>query len=247
MAIRGPARPRAWPDRGRSAFPRTPGNTVNHDTDKGAAVYSPLVLMIYDWWVLGISNRYAWRCPTTAVLLPFFRQHIGQRHLDVGVGTGFYPARAGLPASIRVTLLDLNPGSLHAAQRRLKRSSTQVVRHDVTTPLPGRVGRNLDSISLFYLLHCLPGTMAEKGQVFGHLKEHLAPGGVLYGATILGDGADHNRFGRKLMAVYNRKGIFGNRGDTRDALEHALRQHFAQVDIRIVGTVALFEARQPIP
>ena len=74
---------------------------MNQDTDKGAAVYSPLVLGIYDLWVLGISNRYAWRCSTTAVLLPFFRQHIGQRHLDVGVGTGFYPAKTMPSASTR--------------------------------------------------------------------------------------------------------------------------------------------------
>lgn len=220
---------------------------MNYDTDKGAAVYSPLVLKLYDWWVLGLSNRYAWRCSTTAVLLPFFRQHVGNRHLDVGVGTGFYLARAMLPASTRITLMDLNPASLRAAQRRLRRASTQLVRHDVTTPLPGRVGRDLDSISLFYLLHCLPGTMGDKGQVFGHLKAHLAADGVLYGATILGDGATHNGFGRRLMGIYNRKGIFGNRHDTRDALELALRQHFERVDVRVEGTVALFEARQPVP
>ncbi|TPG07282.1 class I SAM-dependent methyltransferase [Rhodanobacter glycinis] len=219
---------------------------MNHDTDKGAAVYSPLILKLYDRWVLGISNRYAWRCSTSTVLLPFFRQHVGQRHLDVGVGTGFYPARAMLPASTRVTLMDLNPDSLRAAQRRLQRDSTQLVLHDVMTPLPGRVGRSLDSISLFYLLHCLPGTMAGKGQVFGHLKWHLASDGVLYGATILGDEAGHNSFGRRLMPIYNRKGIFGNRHDTRHALELALRRHFAQVDVRVEGTVALFEARQPV-
>lgn len=142
--------------------------------------------------------------------------------------------------------MDLNPGSLRAAQRRLKRNSTQLVRHDVMDPLPGRVGRSLDSISLFYLLHCLPGTMADKSQVFGHLKWHLAADGVLYGATILGDEAAHNGFGRRLMALYNRKGIFGNRHDTCHALELALRQHFARVSVRIEGTVALFEARQPV-
>lgn len=220
---------------------------MKYDTDKGAAIYSPLILKLYDWWVLGVSNRYAWRCSTKSVLLPFFRQHAGQRHLDVGVGTGFYPARAMLPASTGVTLMDLNPASLRAAQRRLKRSSAQVVLHDVTNPLPGRVGRSLDTISLFYLLHCLPGTMAEKSQVFGHLKWHLASDGVLYGATILGDDASHNGFGRRLMEIYNRKGIFGNRHDTRDGLELALRQHFARVDVRVEGKVALFEAREPIP
>jgi len=219
---------------------------LNYDTDRGAAVYSPWVLKLYDWWVLGISNRYAWECSTRAVLLPFFRQHAGQRHLDVGVGTGFYPAKAMLPESTRLTLMDLNRGSLHAAQRRVRRSSTQIVWHDVTMPLPGRVARNQDAISLFYLLHCLPGTMAEKGDVFAHLKAYLATDGVLYGATILGDQASHNNFGRRLMALYNRKGIFGNRSDTQEALAIALQTHFAQVDIRIEGRVALFEARQPI-
>ncbi|HTI81911.1 MAG TPA: hypothetical protein VL614_15785 [Acetobacteraceae bacterium] len=92
-----------------------------------------------------------------------------------------------------------------------------------------------------HVVICLPGTMAGKGQVFGHLKWHPTSDGVLQGATILGDEA-----GRKLMAIYKRKGIFGNRHDTRHALELALRQHFAQVNVRIEGTVALFEARQPV-
>ncbi|WP_223531707.1 MULTISPECIES: hypothetical protein [unclassified Pseudomonas] len=33
------------------------------------------------------------------------------------------------------------------------------------------------------------------------------PQGILFGATILSDAADHNGFGRKLMTIYNRKGI----------------------------------------
>lgn len=219
---------------------------TDFDTDQGAAVYTPLILKLYDWWVLGFSNRYAWQCSTRDVLLPFFQQHVGKRHLDVGVGTGFYPAHARMPASSHLSLLDLNPDSLDAAQRRLKPRAVQKILHDVMEPLPPRTPHGFDAISLFYLLHCLPGTMSDKAQVFAHLKSHLAAQGVLYGATILGDEAKHNRLGRRLMALYNGKGIFGNLGDTREGLRQALSLHFADVRIREVGQVALFEARQPI-
>lgn len=196
--------------------------------------------------MLGLSNRYAWRCSTREVLLPFFRERAGKRHLDVGVGTGFYTAHACLPASSHLTLLDLNQDSLDAAQRRMRGRSVQKILHDVMEPLPPRTPSAFDAISLFYLLHCLPGNMSDKAKIFGHLKAHLADDGVLYGATILGDEAGHNRLGQRLMALYNRKGIFGNRHDTLDGLQRALRLHFADVFVREEGAVALFEARRPI-
>ncbi|WP_285425568.1 bifunctional 2-polyprenyl-6-hydroxyphenol methylase/3-demethylubiquinol 3-O-methyltransferase UbiG [Pseudomonas sp. efr-133-TYG-103a] len=210
----------------------------------GAAVYSPFTLALYDAWVLGISNRYAWRCPTKEVLLPFFRANAGLRHLDIGVGTGYYLANAQLPADTQITLLDLNPSSLEAAKRRIDRPGTRTLQHDVMTPIPG--DELFDSISLFYLLHCLPGPLDAKAAIFGTLKHNLQPGGVLFGATILGDEAGHNGFGRKLMAVYNKKGIFGNRGDTQLGFEAHLRQHFRDVTLKREGKVLLFRAAQPI-
>lgn len=210
----------------------------------GAAVYSPFTLALYDAWVLGISNRYAWRCPTKEVLLPFFRANAGLRHLDIGVGTGYYLANAQLPADTQITLLDLNPSSLEAARRRIDRPGTRTLQHDVMTPIPG--DELFDSISLFYLLHCLPGPLDAKAAIFGNLKHNLQPGGVLFGATILGDEAGHNGFGRKLMAVYNKKGIFGNRGDTQLGFEAHLRQHFRDVTLKREGKVLLFRAAQPI-
>ena len=101
-------------------------STVQKNTEQGAAIYSRLVLKLYDWWVLGISNRLAWKCATKQVLLPFFKQYIGQRHLEVGVGTGYYLHNASLPPSQHITLMDLNPNSLDAASARLNRSSTQL-------------------------------------------------------------------------------------------------------------------------
>lgn len=215
------------------------------DPNAGAAVYSPMVLKLYDAWVLGISNRLAWRCPTRRVLLPFYRQHAGSRHLDVGVGTGYYLSHASFEPTRQITLLDLNPHSLHAAARRLGRADTRIVVQDVLQPATALGGNKYDSIALFYLLHCLPGTMVEKARVFENLKVHLAEGGALYGATILGDAAGHNRLGRKLMDVYNTKGIFGNRQDTLEALRDGLLGHFGEVELSQHGKVALFVARGP--
>ncbi|MGV8920514.1 MAG: methyltransferase [Pseudomonas sp.] len=218
---------------------------MTHSSEAGAAVYSPLTLKLYDWWVLGVSNRFAWQCSTNEVLQPFFNRHVGTRHLDVGVGTGFYLSNAQLKPETEVTLLDLNSSSLEAARVRLGRSNTRLLRHDILQPLPTGIATPHDSISLFYLLHCLPGNMQTKEQVFANLKPLLADNGVLFGATILGDDVGHNGFGRKLMAVYNKKGIFGNRNDTAQTLRAALARHFSEVTVEVRGKVALFTARKP--
>ncbi len=63
---------------------------MKKNTDDGAKIYTPLTLKLYDWWVLGVSNRLAWGCPTKEHLLPHFLEHLGNNHLDIGVGTGFY-------------------------------------------------------------------------------------------------------------------------------------------------------------
>lgn len=217
------------------------------DTDAGAAVYSPWVLNIYDFWVLGLSNSYAWKCPTDAVLLPFYMQNMSADHLDVGVGSGYYLARStAMPGQV-VTLLDLNDHSLQAAAERVSHLKPARVREDVLHPT-GQLGdRRFGSISLFYLLHCLPGNMARKAfAVFDYLRMHLAPGGTLYGATILGETAGHNWMGQRLINVYNSKGIFDNRDDSVLGLELALRHHFARVHVWQQGKVALFRAQLPI-
>jgi hypothetical protein len=41
-------------------------------------------------------------------------------------------------------------------------------------------------------------------------------------------------------------GIFHNREDDAAGLEAALRRRFAQVNVDVVGTVAVFSAREPL-
>lgn len=213
-----------------------------------ARTYTPLALRLYDFVVLQFSNTFAWRCPTDTALLPFFIQHLGQKsHLDVGVGTGYYPSQAAhLLHDVDVSLLDLNPATLEKAAGRLEgagypRSRVKTITHDVFTPLPDELKGQYDAVSLFYLLHCLPGELSEKARiVFAQVAPALRQGGILYGATILGTGVQHNWIGKMLMRVYNKKGIFGNTEDSEAELRGALEDYFEEVEIHIVGTVALF-------
>ena len=209
----------------------------------GAAIYSRILLIFYDFWVLGISNAYAWRCCTKTVLLPFFRKHIGHNHLDIVVGTGYYPANANLPSDTKITLLDLNQNSLKVAGRRIGEGTVRSLQHDVLEPLP--VDTKYDSISLFYLLHCMPGPVEWKTAIFGSLKNYLNADGTLYGCTILGTGVKHNAFGTYLINLCNKKGIFGNWADSEDGIAKALKESFEEVDVRVEGVVLLFTASGP--
>ncbi|KAI0928148.1 hypothetical protein AcW2_004254 [Taiwanofungus camphoratus] len=222
--------------------------------DASAKVYSTTTLRLYDFIVLVASNSWAWRCPTGSTILPFFQKNLSENaHLDVGVGTGYYLAASAshLAKAKSITLLDLNPNTLVVAEKRLRnagyKGSIDKVEQSVFDSIPEAFHSKFDSISLFYLFHCLPGTFPAKGfHVFANLGLALAPNGVLYGATILGQGVHHNWLGRQLMSIYNKKGIFGNSEDSMENLERALRAYFEKVEVRIVGVVALFEARNPL-
>jgi len=193
--------------------------------------------------VLGLSNRFVWECPTKIVLLPFYKEHLGLKHLDVGVGTGFYIARAGLTRSHQVSLLDLNENSVRAAAAQVKQAKVRTFMRAVMQPSSEPVDTGYDSISLFYLLHCLPGTMDDKETAIANLKRYLSKDGVLYGATILGDEAAHNPIGRMLLKLYNDKGVFHNMADTFDDLQRMMKRQFQNVQIRRHNKVALFVAR----
>lgn len=165
-----------------------PQNPPSHqDTLAGQAVYSQLILALYDWWVLGISNQWIWSCPTK-YLLDHFQRHVTANHLDIGVGTGYFLDRGQFPSPTpRLALLDLNPTCLQAAAKRVARYTPATYRADMLQPL-NIEAPSFDSITLNYVLHCLPGTLQSKAVVFDHLKTVLNPGGIVFGSTLLPDG-----------------------------------------------------------
>ena len=66
------------------------------DTAPGQAVYRPWVLYAYDLYVLKLSCSLAWRCPASE-LLEQYNRLISGKHLDVGVGTGYFLDRCRFP------------------------------------------------------------------------------------------------------------------------------------------------------
>jgi len=211
------------------------------DARAGAAVYSRPTLAIYDWFVLGFSNRYVWRCPSP-VILKHYNQHISTNHLDVGVGTGYFLDKCQFPSNnVEITLADLNENSLAVTAKRLARYKPKTAVTNVLKPV--NLENRFDSIGINYLLHCLPGTMTTKNKVFEYLKHHLNPKGIVFGSTILGKGVTHNFLGQRLIRVYNKKGIFSNTEDSLEILEHNLQENFTTFGLEQRGRVALFWGR----
>ncbi len=208
----------------------------------GQRDYTGTILRLYDPWVLGFSARFIWRCPTPR-LVEGYRQHIHDRHLDVGPGTGYFIERAGLPERSRVTILDPNPNVLAHVSRRLRRLDVTAVEADVLKPLP--VDGPFDSAALHLVIHCLPGPLSRKAAAVANVAAVLAPTGVLFGASVLGDSGPHTWAARRMLDVFNGQGGFDNRGDTEEGLREILAASFDHVELETVGSIAIFAATSP--
>jgi hypothetical protein len=191
--------------------------------------------------VHGFSNRFAWACPTER-LIRLYRDNLSANHLEAGVGTGFFIDRAGRERFERLNLLDINRHCLARAAQRLARYRPILREGNLLAPLHLDIAP-VDSIGLTYVLHCLPGRMADKLQVIDHLRPSMKARTVLFGATILGRGIEPNAVARALLGLYNSKGVFNNRDDDLGALAQGLKARFADVELESLGCVAVFRAR----
>lgn len=204
------------------------------------AIYTPFMLSVYDVLVHGLSNRFAWRCPTRR-LLDLYRAHLSADHLEAGVGTGFFVDHARRAAFDRLILLDINRHCLDRAGSRLAHFNPVLRQVNLLDPIEIDAAP-FASVGLTYVLHCLPGSMSEKLVAVDHLRPLMGDDAVLFGATILGRGRAPNRAARALLDLYNAKGVFNNREDDLASLSEGLRERFPKVEVETQGLVALFRA-----
>jgi SAM-dependent methyltransferase len=208
----------------------------------GQKHYSQRFLKVYDPLVLGFFGRLIWRCPTSR-LVEHYNQHMRRRHLDVGPGTGSILKRARRPVGVEITLLDPNPHVLAHAAQQLSDLAPVTLEADARKPIP--IEGHFESVGLNYVLHCLPGPMANKAGTIQNLADVLEPDGVLFGATVLGSSDLHTRLSATSLNVNNRRGIFDNLEDSQEGLREILLGAFESVNLEIVGTVAIFSADHP--
>jgi SAM-dependent methyltransferase len=208
----------------------------------GQASYTRGLLRIYDTITYGFNFPVLWRCPRSK-LLELYNGLVSLRHLDVGVATGSLLDDCDFPGGEpRIVLMDLNANSLEQAARRLERYAPTTHRANVLEPW-GLSGAPYDSVAMTNLLHCVPGDMSAKVVAFAHARAVLAPGGVLFGATVLGKGVRHTRLSRGALRTMNRRGIFSNLDDSLEDLDAGLGRTFGSHEIEVLGAVALFSAR----
>lgn len=217
--------------------------TVPKDAAAGAAVYSNLLLAIYDIEVLMFELQYIFKCPLRKVK-DFVNKNISSRHLDVGVGTGYFLDTCEFPVeNPTVHLMDLNPNTLKKTANRIKRYKPIPHLCNVLEPIQADLPV-FDSISAVNLFHCLPGSMLSKEAAVKNLKPFLRAGGVFFGVTVLGQGVEAGISYRMANSIYNRKAIFSNLQDNAQDLEVILNNHFRKVSVDVVGSVAFFTGQQ---
>ncbi|WP_328990584.1 class I SAM-dependent methyltransferase [Kribbella sp. NBC_01245] len=211
---------------------------------RGAAVYSRALLTWYDLFVLGLACRFVWRAPRPLTQAVYDR-HVSANHVELGPGTGYFLRRSSRADNLnRLALVDLNDQVLTYASRRLAAFRPETYQRDVLRPLD-LDGAQFGSAGLNFLLHCIPGTIAEKAVVFDQLADVVEPGGRIFGSTVLGPTARHSFAARRLLTRLNKAGVMHNRNDTLDDLTDALAARFTNYRVTLHGSVAYFEATRP--
>ena len=207
----------------------------------GQAVYTHRVLSLYDIFVLGISNRYIWKCSSPNIE-DHYNKHVSSNHLEVGAGTGYFLNCCKFPSdSPRIVLMDMNQETLAFASNRIARCKPETNKQNILEKIKNPM-EPFDSVGFNYLFHCLPGRISENALALDHLKKVMNPDAQIFGSTILHDGVRVGWMAEKLMSLYNKKGIFSNLEDDLEGLKSSLSERFKNVSVEVIGCVGLFSA-----
>lgn len=209
-----------------------------HDSTKA---YTRPVLRIYDAVIMGLLARSVWRCPQM-LFLNLYDALVSPNHAEIGVGTGYCLDRCRAHIDC-LALIDLNPNCLDHACERLERFAPTTHVRNALDPIDVGDGP-FDSVALGGVLHCLPGSMRDKGRVFDNLRPILTRDSVVFGYTLVSDAGSLGPAAVVARALLNRLRFVNNYSDTSDGLRRELQQRFDKHVVTRVGAFAFFIASQ---
>jgi ubiquinone/menaquinone biosynthesis C-methylase UbiE len=241
---------------------------ARHAPNAGSIRFKPLVLFIYDFYVIRFSAPLIWRVSPQNYLRPLFTNNFSKRHLDIGVGNGYFPIKAiedlkRKPEEQHLTLVDLSEHALISARQRILSHYPQTdiccVLADAAKPPPASLAdKRFDSASLSLVLHHMPGPTLTKAEAIRHAKGLLTDNGVLIGSTVLGKQWEKTEKGCKVkdekpvgrlasfaLGFYNKRGIMDNLQEDPNVLEKVLQEEFEEVETQVVAMMFLWRAAKP--
>jgi ubiquinone/menaquinone biosynthesis C-methylase UbiE len=205
--------------------------------------FNKLSLFFYDFILYGIISKYAWGCSIQR-LDAHYRKYAGSNHLEVGVGTGYLLNRVMFKSTQpRLALMDLSQACLEKTKRKVSRYAPEIYVQNILEPIQQTIPV-FDSISINYVMHCIPGSFKEKSVAFTHLKTLLSGNGVLFGTTVLSEGVSKNILAKLAMWMLNVLGVFNNRKDNTYDLEAYLKNNFQVLEFEVIGVTAVFAVKQ---
>ena len=213
-------------------------------TRDGARIYTRCLLACYDLFVYRVLAPYVWRCDPW-YFRDLYHRYMSGNHADVGVGTGYFLNQSPhKPEAARIGLFDLQPNCLRYTAARLARFQPETYECDVLEPIPF-TGKRFSSIGLGGILHCIPGNLTEKGIVFDAIEPLMEPATQVFGYTILNRGVRKTLLSRVVFFLLNRMKVINGESDSAAQLHVELNKRFKQVNIEVVGCIALFNAGEP--
>lgn len=203
--------------------------------------YTRPMLAAYDALIMGVLARFVWRCPATQ-FVALYDEFVSANHAEIGVGTGYCLDRCHADIG-RLALIDLNPNCLDHASARLRRHAPGTHIRNALEPIYV-CGDPFDTIALGGVLHCLPGTMRDKGRVFDNLRPIIQRDGVVFGYTLVSDVDTHGPAAASARAILNRLRLVNNNLDTSAGLRRELAMRFDHYAVTRMGNFAFFVANQ---
>ena len=192
-------------------------------------------LKLYDYLVNDINCSYAWRCHKSNIF-ENYKNNIKTNHLEIGPGTGYF-----LENNYNIKklyLMDINDDTLNFSKNNLSENyQLETINHNIFEDKLEI--KDLESVGLNYVLHCVPGRLEDN---IDNLINNLETNNKVnfFGATVVSDKILQNRLSTIELFFLNKYNIFNNEMDTSKNLIDYLKYNHIKYQEKIVGNVLLF-------